>query len=109
MSYFYIKQNDTSPSFLITCKDGAGTVVPIVGATVVFNMRAKDSTDMKITRGACEVVDGAAGTARYLWQVGDTDTVGTYEAEFEVTFADGKVETFPNRGYKLVKIEDDLA
>jgi hypothetical protein len=39
---------------------------------------------------------------------GDTDTAGTYWAEFEVTFGDGRVETYPNRGYLTVNIEPDL-
>jgi Rib/alpha/Esp surface antigen-like repeat protein len=33
---------------------------------------------------------------RYALQNGDTDTPGTYKAEYQVTFPDGSIETFKN-------------
>jgi len=104
---FYIKQNDTSPAIQATVKDGSGNAINVTGASVVFNMRTVSGT-VKVDRGAGTVVDGAAGQVKYQWQVGDTDTTGVYEAEFEVTYADSTVETFPNKGYIKVKIEDDI-
>ena len=47
-------------------------------------------------------------TVKYEWQPGDTDTEGFYDAEFEVTYSDGTVETFPNRGFITVIISPDL-
>lgn len=38
----------------------------------------------------------------------DTDTAGRFEAEFEVTYADGAVETFPNDGFIVVQIGPDI-
>lgn len=106
---FKIKQNDTSPTIQATLKDAAGVVVPVTGATIVFNMRPRGSTDPTISRGAGTVVDGAGGVVAYPWQDGDTAITGTYDAEFEVTYSGGGIETFPNDGWIGVKITDDIA
>jgi hypothetical protein len=45
---------------------------------------------------------------RYDWSADDTDTIGSYQAEFEVTYADASIETFPNDGYIRVEIIDDI-
>jgi len=41
-------------------------------------------------------------------RVGDTATVGTYYVEFEVTYADASVETFPNTGSLPLVITREL-
>jgi hypothetical protein len=51
-----------------------------------------------------------AGIVRYDPLATDTDTVAVYDQEWEVTFADSKVATFPNTATKnQVIITDDLA
>lgn len=50
-----------------------------------------------------------SGIVRYDWSADDTNAIGSYQAEFEVTYADASVETFPNRGYIRVEIIDDIA
>lgn len=52
---------------------------------------------------------GSAGKVRYNWSASDTASVGTYEGEFEVTFADSTIETFPNSGFFSIIVTDDLA
>jgi len=46
---------------------------------------------------------------RVDWQEGDTDTVGTYKCEFQVTFTDNTILTIPNDGYFLINIVRELA
>lgn len=104
MSKFYIKQNDTSPAIEITDTSLVGN---LVGATAVFNMRDASGT-VKISRGAA-TTDDTTGKLTYAWAAGDTDTAGAFNAEFEVTYADTKVETFPNFEYTEVIITDDIA
>lgn len=107
MTKFYMKQNDTSPAIKIECADGDDAVIPVTGASVDFFMRGSNGT-VKVN-GTGSVTDGPNGIIQYDWSAGDTDTVGIFEAEFQVTFAGGEIETFPNKGYISVVIGDDIA
>ena len=91
----YLKQGDTAPYVDAILKDAAGRVVDVTDASVQFHMRPKEGGDLKID-AAGSVVDGAAGHVRYALQIGDTDTTGEFHCEYEVTYADGRIETFPN-------------
>ena len=104
---FYLKTGDTSPALSVTLKDADGNAVDLTGATVVFNMNNEDDEQV-IDRGACTILVAASGTVKYSWSAADTATAGYYTAEFEVTYSDTTVETFPNRGYLEVQITDDL-
>jgi len=91
----YLKQNDTSPTLDAILTDADGNIVTVTGASVRFHMRAIGSSALKID-AAATVVDGTAGHVRYTLQAGDTDTPGSYVAEYQVTFLDGSIETFKN-------------
>ena len=108
MTTFYIKQDDTSPAIAGTLERPDGTVVVLTGATVRFHLRAQGASATKVD-AAATVVSGAAGSVKYDWQTGDTDTAGYFEAEWEVTFSDGSIETFPNYGHQPVRIYEQIA
>jgi hypothetical protein len=107
METFYIKRGDTTPAIRYAL-DPASVV--LTGATVLFQMRPRRP------KGAAAVIDSAAvvvtatgtPTVEYAWQPGDTDNAGLFDAEFRVTYADGKVETFPNDGFIEVKVSGDI-
>lgn len=103
---FFIKQNDTSPSLLATLKDFDGDAINLTGASVRFHMKDLNGT-VKIDE-AMTVPSPTLGMVRYDWQAGDTDTVGTYYVEFEVTYSDASVETFPNNGNKTISVVREL-
>jgi hypothetical protein len=105
MLYFFIKQGDTSPSVTFSLSPGT---VNLAGASVVFNMRLKKGA-LKISRGTAEIVTPSPPVVRYNWSANDTNTPGLYEAEFEVTYANGKIESFPNNENILIKITEGLA
>ena len=105
---FYVKQNDTSPAMLATLQDADGNAVDLTAASVRFHMRAIGSNQTTVD-AAATIVTAASGIVRYDWDATDTDTVGSYQAEFEVTYADASIETFPNDGYIRVEITDDIA
>lgn len=105
---FNIKQNDTGPAMLATLQDASGAAVNLTGASVRFHMRSVSGGNPAVD-AAATVVTAASGIVRYNWAPEDTDSVGTYQAEFEVTYADGSIETFPNDGYIAVQIVDDIA
>ena len=105
---FYIKQNDTAPILLVTLKDGDGAVVDLTAATAVFKMRAVGQTTVK-TSAAAIIHSADGGQVRYEWAAADTDTIGSFEAEFQITFNDGKIETFPNADFIRITVTDDIS
>lgn len=105
---FYVKQNDTSPSMLATLQDASGNAVDVTAATIRFHLRPISSNTVKVDEAAT-IVTADEGIVRYDWQAADTDTIGSYQAEFEVTYADATIETFPNDGYIRVEIISDIA
>lgn len=105
---FFIKQNDTVADIRRDLKDAFGAPVNITGAAIAFSMRVKPAGTVKINAAAGSVVDGGAGRVKYDFTAANTDTANTYEAEFQVTFSDGTIQTFPNDGYFDVIIKDDI-
>ena len=103
---FKIKQNDTSPSLQATLKDASLAPIDLTGSQVRFHMRSVDGT-LKINAPMI-VVTPTLGLVQYNWQAGDTDTVGTYYVEFQVTYPGNSIETFPNDGNKVVSIVKEL-
>ena len=103
---FVLKKGDTSPVLVATFKDYDGTAVSIVGASVKILVKTLDGTS--VVNSPMTITDGTNGVAEYEWQSGDTDTTGTYKVEFEVTFDNGAVETFPNNKYEMMVIKEDL-
>lgn len=111
---FVIKQNDRRPLFVVVLKDNIGeqdeaTVNLTTATSAVFNMRTQAGTALQINRGSAAITNAAGGEVTYSWGTADTNTVGTFDAELEVTWSDGKAETFPNNNYWTVQIVDDLA
>jgi hypothetical protein len=107
MGTFYIKQNDTSPALRAQLKDGDDVPIVLTGASIRFHMRTLAGA--AAVDAAATIVTAANGIVQYNWQAADTATVGSYQAEFEVTYSDTTIETFPNSGYIRVEITDDIA
>jgi hypothetical protein len=105
---FTIKQGDTSPALVADLKTPDRQPANLVGATVRFHMRNKRRSGDIVDQPAA-VTDAANGQVRYDWQTGDTGTAGEFEVEFEATYADGTIETFPNKGYIDVTIPEQIA
>lgn len=106
MSTFQMRRNDTAPPIEATLTADS-TAVDLTDATVRFHMQDTAGT-VKVDAAATLVV-AASGTVKYVWAAADTDTGGWFKAEWEVTFSDGTVRTFPNPGYTNVRITGDIA
>ena len=105
LNIFNIKQNDTSPAIRYTLSP----LVNLTGATVVFNMRARDNGAVKIARAVATIIAPATdGVVQYDWAASDTDTAGNWQGEFEITFADAAIETYPNNGYINIQITEEI-
>jgi predicted dehydrogenase len=105
---FYIKQNDTSPKILATLQNANGDAIDLTGASVKFHMRTVGGAST-VVDAAATIVTAASGIVRYSWVSPNTATIGSYQAEFQVTYADATIETFPNDSYISVEIVDDIA
>ena len=104
---FYIKRHDTRPPLVKNLLDADGNPADLSTAnTVVFIMTA--GTAAKVDRVPVVVTDAPAGEVAYQWAEADTDTSGVYDGEFEVTFTDGGVQTFPNPKKMVILVGDDL-
>ena len=105
---FAIKQNDTAPKLTVTLSDSRGRPRILTGATIVFHMRLQSDKTVKITSGSATIDDASLGICHYPFTAANTDTAGIYEGEFQVTYADSTVETFPNNDYIIITITDDV-
>jgi len=106
-----VKQGDLFPTVVTTVKDETGAVVNLTGATAIkFSMRkSRDPTSIKINQASGAGIDLPNGKIGYTWTGTDTDTPGTYEAEFRVTPASGSPFRVPTDGYILVVVEEKTA
>lgn len=104
---FTIKQNDTSPALQCTLQDDQGIAIDISGSSARFHLVNYETGVVKID-SAGSIVSAVDGQVKYEWITGDTDTVGIYQAEWEVTYSDGSIETFPNNQNIIINIFDDL-
>lgn len=97
-----IREGATYPPVTATVKDQYGDTYILTDVdTATFTMYNGEGT--KIDSANASIVDANAGTVKYEWSTGDTDTSGTYSAYFEITFNDGSVMIAPSTN--VLKIE----
>ena len=102
---FTIQEGDTSPGIQYTLSPA----VDITGATVVFSMRGRHAASNKVDRQSATISQASPGIVQYAFQAADTDTPGYYWGEFEVTYGDGRIETFPSGNLGIfINITRDL-
>lgn len=108
MADFCIRRGDRLPEIQSTLTDTAGAAVNLTGLAVKFHMRPVNGAGAKVD-AAATLVTPASGIVKYTWVTADTDTAGSYWAEWEVTFGDGRTQTFPNPNLLSVSISEELA
>ncbi len=103
---FKIKKNDTKPFLAVTLQFSDGTAVDLTSGSVQFNLG--DSNFASVMNGVATITDASAGQCEWRWNgTTDTNNVGDFFGEFEVTLADSKVITFPNDHSLKVEIYED--
>lgn len=111
---FIIKRNDTRPIFKaqLTQSDPLDPTnqipVDLTAATQVkFFMRLTPNTGILEVAGDATITDAPNGMVQYTWVAADTDTAGSYIAEFEVHWGTD-TQTFPSDDYLAITVKDDL-
>ncbi len=101
MNTFYLKQGDTKIPLSVVLSDANGPV-DLTDCTVRLFMRPWDGlsegcgaikVNAEATPDANQVTN--MGLVIYEWEAADVDTPGKFANEWQVTFADGEVATFP--------------
>lgn len=108
MSDFYWKQHDTYPQIRVQLFDSAGTPIDITSSSINFIMRTVPGTAAPKVNASATIVDAPNGIVGYTPIGANTDTVGDFMAEWQVTFPGGAKQTFPNPGYDTITITSDL-
>lgn len=103
-----MRRNDTRPYFQVTLMVD-GEAVDLTGATVMFH--ANDSSGLSRINAAATIIQSSPtvdkGVVEYRFVPANTAVSGTYDVEWEVTFSDGTVQTFPTNGLDRLLIRDD--
>jgi len=99
-----IKQGDTRHAIQATLKNTNGDPVNLTGTTVRFFMGKVGQIVIENDARQTEV----PGEVWYVFNEGETDVPGFYNVEFRVTYADGKVETFPHNQTLKLRIHERI-
>jgi hypothetical protein len=104
---FVTKRGDYRAAIKASLKDASGQPVNLANCIAKFLM-ADLRGKVKVSRDAI-IQDAVNGIVWFIFEANEVDEAGTFLGEFEVTYADGRVETFPNEGYMTVRINQDLS
>lgn len=111
MADFTLKQNDTRPRlqrYITQTVNGATSPVDLTSASQVkLNARLTSAAAVVFT-GVATMTTVSSAYLTYTFTAGQTATNGIYDAEWEITYSDGGIETVPNDGYFSIEIVDDL-
>jgi len=101
------KKGSTLPALEMQLVETDGTAVDLTTATgVVFRMGITPGSPK--VDAAAVVVTASEGRVKYEWDAADVDTVGEYNGEWVITYADG-VQVVPSSGFVRVEIEANAA
>lgn len=106
---FVIRQGDTIPRLTGTLTDGNGDPVDVTDATVLLHLHGLTVENDLVLNAE---IDGDAdddNVVFYDWATEDTEEAGYYSGEWQVTFDNGQVQTFPNDSIFLVQVAEQVA
>ena len=109
---FKIKRNDTLPvlQLNIVARGSLGQKMDynLSGVSSITFSMADNCDNLKVHQQSAQTVCSSEGIIQYVWQDGDTDTSGTYQGEFELTYATGQRMSLPQMGSIKIEIFDDI-
>ncbi len=110
MADSWLKANDTAPRLTSTLEDRNGDPVNLSDADVRIHVREIRGDTVLDDDGSIDQVgdgsDGSKGTVSY--DFGEPLAAGGYRYEWEVTYMDASVETFPNGSWLTLAVLQTL-
>lgn len=100
-------RNDTRPNIEATLTYDDGSVVDLTNCTVKFHMRKENGA--VVVDKAASLQDAPNGVVLYTWEAEDTNVLGTCKGEFEVTFQDTTIQTFPKIDDFVIEFREEHA
>lgn len=90
---------------------GDGQAIDISGfQSVELHIEKPDGTTITDDNtGNVTVEDSPAGEVKYEFQTGDLDQQGRYRYEWQVTFGDGGILTFPGDTMAKIWVREEIA
>ena len=114
MADFTKKESATAPALKARLKNKDGTTATLTGATVTLYARERLTKSSEIVNKAVTIlsatppVDVDDPNVEYDWSTDNIIVKGIYEAHFKVVYADTSVEFFPDSGYLIIAVDDDI-
>lgn len=116
MAEIWLKKGDTFPAFETTLKDNLGPI-DLTDASVQFRMSLPGVSGALVQAAAVVIYPAEQadplkkGKVRYQWVTGNTNEVGDHNAEWRITFLDGRKATVPRgdgQTYDIVHIQEEV-
>ena len=108
MPDFVMKQGDTLPTLTANLLSADDSVPDLTGANVMLHIHRLGSADPALEFLA-DIVDIPSAKVQYVWTTPQDLDPGLYYGEWEVLFADGTIERFPNDQFFTMRIVRNLA
>lgn len=108
MAVLTYKEGDLEPKFLATLKNSDGTAIDLTSASSVKFIAVPVGGGTTINR-AMVFENRFAGQVSWSPTAGDTDTVGAYNFEVQVTWTTGRWQTVPSDSFASMVIVQDIA
>jgi hypothetical protein len=112
---YSVKRGDTAPPIAaqLTMRD---TAAPDARARVAIDLSAatavrflmKSFNGKRAFAGTCDITDAPLGQVSWVIDPDFTASPDIYQAEYEITWNDGTIQTVPDDGYAVVEVEQDL-
>lgn len=114
MADITIKRGDSFPPIEAQLFDLSGPIDLTLVDVIHLRMKstgpvaAAGGHVVQVVAGPVTVVDALTGRIRYVWTPDDTQFSADYDAEWEITWQGGAIETVPNNAYFSVTVMLDL-
>lgn len=108
---FTIKQGDTAPALRVQLLNANEEPINLETAQNVRLLIEDGRENVFVDEdldGGVSILNASEARVQYSWSEQDTSEEGQKQASFIVTFDSGETETFPNKGYIYISVEDTI-